>query len=66
MIAGYNESVAKLEADMKSFVEEAKAGADGHGSKASASRARKLSNSITKDLKVFRQLSIGNDKTKTK
>jgi len=66
MVNGYTEAVTKLEAEMKEFVVEATAGADGHGSKTSAMKARKLSGVITKSLKDFRKISIENDRAKTK
>ena len=66
MVTGYNKAIAKLEAEFKTFVEDAKAGADGRGSKAPAMRARKQSGVITKSLKEFRKLSVDNDRSKAK
>ena len=61
---GYNETVETLETTVTEFINEAKAGAEGRGSKTSAAKARKLSNQLTRDLKDFRKLSVENDKTK--
>ncbi|MCK5018920.1 MAG: histone H1 [Candidatus Peribacteraceae bacterium] len=58
----YTDLVTSLEEIMKSFVEEAKAGDEGRGSKAAGARARKLSSKLTKDLKEFRSLSVAKNK----
>ena len=58
----YTELVEKLEGDMLLFIEEAKAGTEGHGSKSAGARARKLGGVITKTIKVFRKESVAKDK----
>lgn len=63
-MADYTEVVEKIEGLMTDFVTEAKAGEVGHGSKTSGLKARKLSNSITRELKDFRKASVENDKNK--
>jgi hypothetical protein len=60
----YTKAVETLAEDFVQFFEAAKGGKSGRGSKTKALQARKLSMTITNNLKEFRALSVANDKAK--
>lgn len=60
----YAKAVETLVEDFKQFSEAAELGKTGRGSKTRALEARKLSMTITNNLKDFRALSVANDKAK--
>jgi len=64
MLEEYGAMLESLKESFEAFEEAAAGGKEGRGSKTRALEARKLSMTITNQLKDFRSLSIANDKAK--
>lgn len=63
MIEQYGAKVAKLKETIEAFEAAAEGGREGRGCKTRSLEARKLSMTLTEELKEFRAISIQNDKS---